>query len=59
MLTEVQPTFFNIVVNGKIAYTNIPSIALAESTVFHLSPADRSNAQIVPVTSSGQHVLFG
>lgn len=59
MLTEVQPTLYNIVVHGKVVLANIPSKALAESSVYSLSIEDRLAASIIPVTLGGQQVLFG
>lgn len=59
MLTEVSPTFFAIKVNGQIVHANIPSRQLAEATLFQLPLDQRAVAEIVPVTSTGQTVLFG
>lgn len=59
MLLEVQPTYFAIVVAGRQIATNIPSRQLAEAQVFSLPESQRSQAQIVPVTQTGQTILLG
>lgn len=59
MLTEVSPTLWAVVVNGRTVATNLPSRLLAESTIMNLPPEQRQFAQAVPVTSDGKTVLFG
>lgn len=59
MLTEVSPTLFNVVVNGEKRASNLPSYNIAESFLMTLTETERQVAVIVPVTSSGQQILFG
>lgn len=59
MLTEIQQTQYNIVVNGRIVASNIPSRHLAEATLLTLPADQRALAEIQPITAGGKQVLFG
>lgn len=59
MLTEVAPTVWAVVVNGRTVASNLPSRTLAEAAVMNLSPDQRASAQIVPMTQQGQSILLG
>lgn len=59
MLTEVNSTVYSVVVQGRTIATNIPSLGLAEATVFSLSAEDRALAEIIPTTTDGKQVLLG
>lgn len=59
MLTEVSPTLFNVVVNGNVRANYLPSHSAAEAFLMTLTESERAAAQIVPITPSGQQILFG
>lgn len=59
MITEVAPTLWSVIVNGRTIASNLPSRVLAEAAMMSLPPEQRASAQIVPVTQDGKTVLFG
>jgi hypothetical protein len=59
MLTEVSNTQFNVIVQGKVIATNIPSKQLADMFIMNLPVDQRALAEAVPVTADGKTVLFG
>lgn len=59
MLTEVSTTQFNVVVQGKVVATSIPSKQLADAFIMQLPAGQRALAEAVPVTAEGKTVLFG
>lgn len=59
MITEVAPTVWAVVVNGRTIASNLPSRMLAEAAVMNLTPEQRAQAQIVPMTQQGQSILLG
>lgn len=59
MLTEVSATQFNVIVQGKVVATSIPSKQLADMFIMNLPADQRALAEAVPVTTDGKTVLFG
>jgi hypothetical protein len=59
MLTEVNATQFNVVVQGQVLAANIPSKQLADMFIMNLPADKRALAEAVPVTQDGKTVLFG
>lgn len=59
MLTEVNTTQFNVVIQGRVVATNIPSRQLADAFIMQLPADQRALAEAVPVTTDGKTVLFG
>lgn len=59
MLTEINQTFFAVIVAGRTVATNLPSRQLAEATMLTLPANERAQAVIVPITDGGKQVLFG
>ena len=57
-ILENEDIRYNVLVNGQVLKSGVPKV-LAEQFVASLSEDQQPNAQIVPVTSSGQRVLFG
>lgn len=59
MLTEAQPTKFQVVING-IPY-GAPQITpqLAEMLLYNLTPDQRLVAEVRSVTSDGKQLLMG
>lgn len=58
LITENSAVKFQVKLNGQVL-TEAQSRTLAEQFVSTLSPEQRSNAQIVPITEGGQQILFG
>ena len=59
MLTEVSTTSYAIKVRGQIVVSNIPSIHIAEATLFGMAPDQRAIAEIVTMTPDGKSLLLG
>lgn len=59
MFLNENPTMYNVLVNGSVVARNLPSHMIAENVVASLTTEQRAVAQIVPVTVSGQQILFG
>lgn len=59
LITEEEPTKFQVLINGVPFGSPQPSRFLAESLLTNLTPDQRALAEIRPVTSTGQQVLFG
>lgn len=59
MLTEQEPTKFQVYINGIPYGSAQPTKFLAENLLVNLTPDQRALAEVRPVTSTGQQVLFG
>lgn len=59
MILEQEPTNFQVFINGIPYGSKQPTKHLAESLLNNLTPDQRALAEIRPVTTTGQQVLFG
>lgn len=61
MITEITNSPLYSIVNaaGVVLRSNIHDYATASAMLAMLSEADQQTARIVPMTSTGQQVLFG
>lgn len=59
MLTEAQPTKFQVVINGIPYGAPQPTTQLAEMLLYNLTPDQRLVAEVRSVTSDGKQLLMG
>lgn len=59
ILTEQEPTKFQVVINGVPYGAPQPTRMLAEMLLTNLTPDQRLLAEVRPVTTGGKEILFG
>ncbi len=59
MITEQEPSRFQVVINGVPFGAPQPTRFLAENLLVNLTPEQRLLAEIRPITLDGKQVLFG
>lgn len=59
MLTETEPSKYQVIINGVPFGSPQPTRHLAESLLNNLTVDQRALAEIRPVTQDGRQVLFG
>lgn len=59
MLTEQEPTKFQVIINGVPYGSAQPTRALAEALLSNLTPDQRALSEIRVVTQDGKQLLFG
>lgn len=59
MLTEENPTKYQVFINGVRYGSPQPTVQLAESLLATLTPDQRLLAEVHPVSTDGKQLLFG
>lgn len=59
MLTEQEPTRYQVIINGIPYGAPQPSKQLAEALLANLTPDQRLLAEVRVVTNEGKQILFG
>lgn len=59
MITEADPTRYQVLINGVNYGSPQPTQLLAEALLANLTPDQRSLSEVQPVTIDGKYLLMG